>query len=599
MEHSTHHSSWWRLVCRYLPALGALQGYRWPDARADVLAGVTVATIAVPQAMAYALVAGLPVQYGLYTAIVMTAVGALMASSRHVINGPTNAISIAVFSVIAVAVTVEAKIEAAILLAAMVGLIQMLIAMMRLGDLTRYISHSVIVGFTLGAGTLIILDQAKNLLGLKAQGDAHDHFLIRFWRTMTEGGDIHLLTLAVGLVTMVLIAALRYFKQRRGLLFFPEHLIALALVSAAGAALDISAQGVKLIGTIPAALPTLQWPVFDLALVRELAPGALAIAVLGLLEALSIAKAIAARSRQSLDTNQQCLSEGVANLAGSFFQCIPGSGSFTRSAVNHQVGAVSQWSGVVAAAAVALIMLFMAPLAQYIPRAALAGLLVLAVWRMADWPAVRYHVRATRFDAAIVMATALSAVAISIEFCVLIGIVMSFVLTVPRAGRMQRTEFVITEGGHIQERLQEDLPCCRVLIFGLEGELFFGASTALEHHLAHIEQRADEGVRVVVLRLKRLRNPDAVGLSVLAGFIERMKGRGIRVLLCGVRHNLFQTMQATGVDQLLDAKDIFLEQPVRETSTLLAVRYAFTLIGEPCTRCSQAKPSAQPYYFDV
>ncbi|TPW16790.1 MAG: sulfate transporter [Halothiobacillaceae bacterium] len=446
---------------------------------------------------------------------------------------------------------------------------------------------------------MIILDQLKNLLGLQAQGTPHDHFLYRFWRTLTEGGDIHLLTLAVGLATMVLIILLRRYKNRRGFIFFPEHLLALILIALIGAALNISDHGVKLIGAIPAALPNLQWPNFDLGVMRDLAPGALAIAVLGLLEALSIAKAIAARSCHKLDTHQQCLSEGVANLAGSFFQCIPGSGSFTRSAVNHQAGAVSQWSGVIAAVVVALIILFMAPLAQYIPRAALAGLLVLSVWRMVDWPSVLYHVRATRFDAAIVIATALSAVVISIEFCVLIGVLMSFVLTVPRAGRMQRTEFVITEEGRIHERLAEDQPCCRVLIFGLEGELFFGAASTLEHHLAHIEQRADEGTRVVVLRLKRLHNPDAVGLSVLAGFFERMQARGITVILCGVRHSLFRTMQVTGVDRLFDEKEIFLEQPVRETSTLLAIRYAYSLIGEPCAYCSQAKPSAQPYYFSI
>ncbi|TPW16791.1 MAG: sulfate transporter [Halothiobacillaceae bacterium] len=141
MSTTTTETTGWQRLCRYIPALGSLRGYRSEDARADALAGITVAAIAVPQAMAYALVAGVPVQYGLYTAIVMTAVGALMASSRHVINGPTNAISIAVFSVIAFAATTEAKIEAAILLAAMVGIIQILITVLRIGDLTRYISR--------------------------------------------------------------------------------------------------------------------------------------------------------------------------------------------------------------------------------------------------------------------------------------------------------------------------------------------------------------------------------------------------------------------------------------------------------------------------
>ena len=144
--------------------------------------------------------------------------------------------------------------------------------------------------------------------------------------------------------------------------------------------------------------------------------------------------------------NQQCLSEGLANFTGCFFQCIPGSGSLTRSAINQQAGAVTQWSGVVSAVAVALIMLVFAPYARFIPRAALAGILMLTAWRMVDRHALAYHLRATRFDAAIVAATAISAVAISIEFCVLIGVFMSFLLTVPRAGRMLLTEFVVTPG---------------------------------------------------------------------------------------------------------------------------------------------------------
>src|SRR5262249_42710154 len=161
------------------------------------------------------------------------------------------------------------------------------------------------------------------------------------------------------------------------------------------------------------------------------------------------AKAIAAQTRQPLDMNQQCLSEGVANFAGSFFQCMPGSGSLTRSAINQRAGASTQWSGVWSAVAVALIMLALAPYARFIPRAALAGILMVSAWHMVERRALLYHLRATRFDAAIVLATAISAIAISVEFCVLIGVLMSFLLAVPRAGRMLLTEFVVSEQGRI------------------------------------------------------------------------------------------------------------------------------------------------------
>src|SRR5262245_25825888 len=173
--------------------------------------------------MAYAMVAGLPAEYGLYTAVVMTAIGALFDSSRQLINGPTNAISIALLSVIA-AVPADQKPQAAVLMAFLIGAIQLGITLLRLGDLTRYISHSVIVGFTLGAGSLLVLDQLKTLLGLPAMGGVHDHFLIRFWLTLSSGASVHAETAAVGFASIGLVLALRWLKRRWQLLLFPDLL---------------------------------------------------------------------------------------------------------------------------------------------------------------------------------------------------------------------------------------------------------------------------------------------------------------------------------------------------------------------------------------
>jgi SulP family sulfate permease len=578
-------------ILRVVPALDSLRGYGVVDARADALAGLTVAAVAVPQAMAYAMVAGLPAEYGLYTAIVMTAVGAVLDSSKQLINGPTNAISIAVLSVIAIVDGVEAKIEAAILLAFLVGLIQLGITVLRLGDLTRYISHSVIVGFTLGAGSLLVLDQIKNLLGLRALGGVHDHFLQRFWLTVT-GGPPHAETVAVGLGTVALVLALRWLKARIGWRLLPELLIVVAVMAASVAAFGLDVRGVAVIGEIPAKLPSFAWPSLDAGRMRDFSTGALAIAVLGLLEAVAMAKAIAAQTRQKLDMNQQCLSEGLANFVGSFFQCMPGSGSLTRSAINQQAGASSQWSGVVSALAVAGIVLVLAPYARFVPRAALAGILMVSAWKMVDRRALLYHLRATRFDAAIVGVTAVSAVAISIEFCVLIGVFLSFLLAVPRAGRMLLTEFVVAPGGAIHERLPEDRPCPRILIFGLEGEMFFGSTAALDAHFASIEGRVEEETEVVVLRLKRARSPDAVGLSLLEAFLERLHARGVHVLLCGVRPDFADRLRTSGLADRLGER-MFLEQPVRQTSTMLAIRRAYHLISSPCPSCPRRDAPAR------
>lgn len=588
-------------LLRTIPALDSLRHYGAHEARSDLVAGLTVAAVAVPQAMAYAMVAGLPAEYGLYTAIVMTAVGAVFDSSRQLINGPTNAISIAVLSVIAGVAGTDAKVQAAILLAFLVGAIQLGITLLRLGDLTRYISHSVIVGFTAGAGALLVLDQIKNLVGLRAMGGVHDHFLVRFGRTLAEGGGIHAETAAVGLGTIAAVLALRWLKWRFELRLLPDLLVVVIGAGALTAWLGLDARGVAVVGEIPGRFPSFAPPPLDAAQVSEFATGALAIAVLGLLEAIAMAKAIAAQTRQKLDMNQQCLSEGLANFAGSFFQCMPGSGSLTRSAINQQAGAVTQWSGVVSAAAVALIMFAFAPYARFVPRAALAGILLVSAWKMVDWRALAYHLRTTQFDAAIVAATAISAVAISIEFCVLIGTFMSFLLTVPRAGRMLLTEFALTADGGLHERLPEDPPCSRILVFGLEGEMFFGASAALEAHFASIEERIGPDTRVLVLRVKRARNPDAVGLTLLEDFLHRVKARGVHVLLCGVRQDFAEKLDRTGITAHLGER-LFLEQPVRQTSTLLAIRHAYELIGpDTCPTCPRrnGRASSSALHYEI
>ena len=560
-------------LLKWIPAVEALRGYTRADARADLVAGITVATVAVPQAMAYALLAGVPPEYGLYTAIVMTAVGALFDSSRQLINGPTNAISIAVLSALAGIAATEDRIAAAVMLALMVGSIQVGITLFRLGDLTRYVSHSVIIGFTVGASALLALDQLKNLLGLQAMGDAHDHFLVRFWHTMTLGGPIHPETLAVGVGTIGIVVLLRMIKHRLGWTLFPELFATVVLMAVLVAWLDLDQVGVRVVGEIPPRLPSFHAPVLDLARMRELAPSAVAIAL-----AIAMAKAIAARTGQKLDMNQQCLSEGLANVAGSLFHCIPGSGSLTRSAINQQAGGRTQWSGVISAFAVAAIVLLFASYARFIPRSALAGILFVASWRMIDWHALRYHLRASRFDAGIVIATAVAAVAISVEFCVLIGILLSFLLAVPRAGRMLLTEFVLTEDRVIHERMGTEEIDPRILLFGFEGEFFFGSAVAFEHHLDAIEARVRPETRYIVLRLKRVRSPDAVCMTMLDGFVTRMEERGVHVLMCGVRPELYEALERIGT--LARHRDqIFVEQTVRNTSTLMAVKAAYDGLG--------------------
>lgn len=588
-----------RLICRYFPAINSLRKYSLVTARADFLAGLSVAAVAVPQAMAYAIAAGVPPMHGLYTAVVMTGVGALFASSKLLINGPTNVISIAVLSALA-PVPLEQKLAAAFTLTLLVGLFQTLITLFKLGDLTRYISHSVVVGFTLGASLLLVIDQTRNFFGWSTEGDLHAHFLVRTWEVWTESGAPHVPTTLVGAGAMLLVLGLRAVKKKLGWPLLPELLLTVVAAAFVVAHWGLDRHGVAVVGAIPGRLPEFSWPEVPVEHLRGLSESALAIAVLGLLEALAMAKHLAAQTGQKFDLNQQCMSEGLANLTGSLFQCIPGSGSLTRSAINQQAGARTQWSGVWSAVAVALITVLFAPYAQYVPRAALAGILMVTALGMVDWKALPFHLRATPFDAVIVLTTAIAAVGVSVEFCILIGVFASFLLAVPRAGRMTRTEFVVRQDGVVRERADGEPADRRIVLFGLEGELFFGSSLALDAHLAHFAQRAAEGAKVVVLRVKRLRNPDAVGMREISEFVREMKEMGVRVILAGVRADLLAGLRKAGALDGLDGDQVFPERQAKGSSTMEAVAAAYAHLAS--LAASEAKtPVAQPElsHFEV
>jgi SulP family sulfate permease len=580
--------------------------YSWRSFRADLAAGLTVAAVAVPQAMAYALIAGVEPVYGLHTAVVMTALASLLGSSVHLINGPTNAISLVVLGTLVGLPTgagAPTPIQVIGLLCIMVGLIQILIALLGLGDLTRYISESVILGFMAGAGLLVALTQVQNFLGLKVAGPTEHYLPYRLWKTWTDGGPIDWDSAGIGAVTVVLVAIChrlnRHYKIR-----LPELLISLIMVSLGAWLFSIvPSQGKPL--QVDRALPTPRLPSREtLTLFRELWGGAIAIALLGLVEALAIAKSIAARTRERLDFNRQCLAEGIANLGGGFFQCLPGSGSLTRSAINFFAGAVTRLSGLYSAAAVAITLLLFAPLAQYIPRASLAGILMWTAFRIVDRKRLWDCIRATPFDRNLALATAFSAVFVSIEFSVLIGVVLSFVFFVPRASRLSATELVVNRERMIRERQPDDPHCGKLVILGLEGELYFGAAPELEQHLDDLRVRAGEGVRVIVLRLKRTRNADMVCLERLLHFMKDMKERNVAVLLSGVRQDFADALGRLDSVQVLPADHVFLEtakvankdgglplwesgaKEALQSSTVRAVLRAYELLGEDlCPSC--------------
>jgi SulP family sulfate permease len=556
--------------------------YPWSLARRDLLAGVTVAAISIPQAMAYALIAGVDPRFGLYSAIVVTLVASIFGSSSHLINGPTNAISLVVFSALAFFEPSARNdaFQAMFLLGIMIGIIQILIAVFKLGDLTRYISESVVIGFMAGAGFLVALSQVGNLMGINERGTGHQHVLHRVWMTLTEGGPVNGRALAIGLTSVALVIILSKLARKYRLPQF-DMLLALIITAVVAATFGWTQAGahdrslIAVVGNVPASLPLPHIPEIKFVWVKQLSGSAFAIACLGLLEALAIAKSIAVHTRQSLDYNQQCLAEGIANLTGGFFQCLPGSGSLTRSAINYQAGAATRASGVFAAGAVALVVVSLAPLARFIPKPALAGLLLVTAARLVDWKRLSYAMRASRYDAGLVLITAFAAVFISVQFSILIGVALSIILFVPRSSRLKVSELVVTEDGAVRERLPEDPPPADLIIHNLEGQLFFGAAPELDRFFDELKQRLEtDAIRYVVLRLKRTRNPDMVCLDRFEHFLRDAKATGVTVLLAGIRPDFAQGLNNLGFYDWLPADQVFREEDETYCATLHAVRTA-------------------------
>jgi SulP family sulfate permease len=582
-------------------ALAGNFNYDWNKGKRDLLAGLTVAAISLPQGMAYALIAGVDPRFGLYSAVVVTLVASLLGSSSHLINGPTSAISLVVFSALAFLdpnATSDIY-EAMFLLGVMVGIIQIGIAVFKLGDLTRYISESVILGFMAGAAVLLAIGQVGNALGVREKGTGHQHVLYRLWLTVVHGDPFNLKALAISAASVVLALLLRR-AVRRYRLPQLDMFVVLLIVATAAYVLGWSQPGegghtaIAVIGSLKAGLPTPHVPEIHWNWIGQLSSSALAIAFLGLLEALSIAKSIAHHTRQPLDYNRQCLAEGVANLVGGFFRCLPGSGSLSRSAINYQAGAATRFSGVVTFVAVALAVLALAPLTRYIPKAALAGLLLVTAVRLVDFERLRYTLRASRYDAGLVVITMLAALLIGVEFSILIGVALSILLFVPRAAKLKVTELVVSPEGVVRERQLADPSCTAVAVWDFEGEFFFGAAPDLDRYFDRVKKRVQQQeVRYLILRFKRVRNPDVVCIERLEHFLREAQKEGLIVLLAGLRPEFRAVLANLQFTAWYPAERFFPEEDETWSATVRAVRYAYTLLGEANT-CPHCTGRTQP-----
>jgi SulP family sulfate permease len=572
----------------------------WPrvtpeTVRADLLAGLIGAIVVLPQGIAYATLLGLPPEYGLYCAMVPTAVAALFGSSWHSISGPTNAISLVVFATLSpiVAPGSPEYVEAVLTLAFIVGVALAAVGLFRLGAVANFISHTVVVAFSAGIGILIATTQLGELFGMAIPRGA---FLKTWQYFLTHLAEINVYPTLVAAITIAVGLASQRFLRR-----VPYPLVAVIAGGLAAYVLDAAIgkdlTGIRTLGALPGALPPLSYPSLRLDLVQPIAGVAVAVTALCLIESISVARSIAVRSGQRIDANREFVGQGLSNLAATFFSGFPSCGSFNRSMANYEAGAKTPLAAAAAAGFLVLIVLAVAPLVAYLPYAAMAGVLVLIAWRLVDLKQMRHIVHARGGEATVLGVTIAATLLMNLDVAILFGVLLSlgiyvyktsqprFVPVVPNPLAETRKSVELTPG------LAE---CPQLKLVRLEGGLYFGAVDHAEQVLDRF-RAAHPGQKHLLLLCKGVNYVDLAAGGVLAAEARRRREEGGGLYLHGLRPLIRARLARTGHLAAIGAHHVF------ETK-YHAIKSIFeTLDRDVCARCSarifeecQTLPHAHP-----
>jgi SulP family sulfate permease len=530
---------------------------------ADAQAGLVGALVVLPQGVAYATLAGLPPQYGLYCAMVPTIVAALWGSSWHLISGPTNALSLVVFATVApLALPGSPDYIALVLtLCLLVGAIQLAMGLARLGSLVDFISHTVVVGFTAGAALLIVAAQLHNFSGVTIP--AGTHFFASLRVLAMSAASIDPWITATGVVTLVVALAARRLWPR-----IPPMIV--AMVAGSAFAWGLSQSGIATgptVGTLAAGLPPLSLPSFDPDTWARLVPAALALTVLGLTEAVSIARALALRTGQRIDGSREFVGQGLSNLAGAFFSAYPSSGSFNRSGVNLEAGARSPLAAIVSAVLLALIVIVIAPLGRYLPLAVMAAMLFVVAIGLVDVAEMRRIVRTSRTEALVLAVTFFATLATPLEFAIMFGVVASLLVYLHRTTHPRLTPVLPDPSSPLRRfvPVAEGAPRCPALeVLRIDGSLYFGA---VEHVRDQIEaaRLARPEVRHMLLVGSGVNFIDVAGCELLVREAAASQEAGVTLYAANLKPEVREALERGGFldgfgrERVFDTKDQAIE----------------------------------------
>jgi SulP family sulfate permease len=544
------------------------RSYQLSNLRPDFIAGLTLAVIALPQAIAYALIAELPPEMGLYTAIVAAIVGALWGSSRFLHTGPTNTSALLLLSALLVVAdpgTPEYILYAS-LMAIIVGLIKLALGLLQQGYLVYFVADSVIVGFTAGAGILIIVNQLKHVLRIHIPNTPS--FQMTLYYLFPQLATTHLITLGLGILTIVLIVLIKRFRPK-----WPNALLSMFIASLVVYIFDLNTRGVITLGELPRALPPFSTPpLFDLNVLEALFSGAFAIAMMGLIEASAISRTIATESGEHLDNNQEFVGQGLASILSGFLSGFPSSGSLSRTVVNYDAGARTQFAAVLSGVLIAVLSLVFAPLAIYLPRAALSGLLILTGWNLIDRTEMKRIWHSSRGDSLIMVATFVATLILPLRFAVVAGIVVSFLRYIRRTSTPD-VPTVLPDESFEHFTTSDDRPACPQLgVMTIQGSLYFGSVHHIEERIrANLEEHPDQ--KFLLLRMQHVNHCDMTGIHLLESIMRLYRGRDGDLFLMNVRSPVMELMHDTQFDVRL-GDDHFLP-------TERAIAYLFNRVLDP------------------
>ncbi|MGV6811297.1 MAG: SulP family inorganic anion transporter [Brevirhabdus sp.] len=555
----------------FFPPLGWAQKLSAKTLRADAFAGFTNAAVVLPQGVAFATIAGLPPEYGLYTAMITAVVAAIWGSSMVMISGPTTAISAVMFATLSgFAVPGTAHyVEMALVLTILVGLFQVLAGLGGLGGLVSFVSHSVVTAFTAAAALLIAVSQLAGALGVKVERGGN--VLERLLNLGEHFTEINVYAVAISSITLVTAIVVAWLAPR-----LPGFLIALLVGSGLSYLLAAPEHAVEMVSPISAALPSFSIPHGSLENVTDLAQGALAIALVGLLEAISIGRSFAMRRKEAFDANQEMFGQGLSNFVGGFFQCYAGSGSFTRSGVNEAAGAKTPISGIFASGFLALTLIFFSPLVSHIPTPAMAGLILVVAWKLIDIKEIRHIVTTSRPETLILLLTLSAGLFIELDFAIYVGVIASLSVFIYETAypEVVATTPVQTEGGKrdFREVGGNGFPECKQLtVIRVTGSLYFGSVENVESAISAI-RKARPKKKHLILYLKSVRKLDLAAGDMLIDLIRDVREKGGEVYIVAGTDDLFRSLERfhvteeLGPDHLFDSKAEAITTMTREFS---------------------------------